>query len=337
LLLKFYICKKCPLKKILVIRLSSIGDIVLTSPVVRCVKAQMPGAEIHFAVKRQYLPVVSSNPHIDKVHTFNNDLKAFVRELKKERFDYIIDLHQNFRSWYIRGSLKVPSRGFRKLNFRKWLLTRLRINLLPDTHIVDRYFRACSTLGIRNDGQGLDYFIPQEDEYALEKLPRGFEKGYVAFAIGARHATKCLPVHKIAAICQLSGRQVVLLGGKEDAETAEEVIIQAGPYIYSLCGRLSLNQSASIVRQADVVITHDTGLMHIAAAFRKRVISVWGNTVPEFGMSPYMPGNPENSVIIQVQGLSCRPCSKLGYDRCPKKHFRCMEEIDTDEVAGQVL
>jgi ADP-heptose:LPS heptosyltransferase len=329
---KSYFCKKSGLKKILVIRLSSIGDIVLTSPVLRCLKQQMPGVSIHFAVKRQFLPVVASNPHIDKIHVFDGDLKAFTRELKQEQFDYIVDLHQNFRSWFIRLNLRTRSSGFPKLNFAKWLLTRLKIDVMPDVHIVDRYFRAAMPLGIRNDGKGLDYFIPREEEIEVTTLPTGFAQGYVAFVIGAKHATKRLPEKKIVSICRESGHPFVLLGGKEDAERSEAIAREAGPMVVSFCGKLSLNQSASLIRQAGAVITHDTGLMHVAAAFRKKIISVWGNTVPEFGMTPFMPVDPGNSVIIEVKGLSCRPCSKLGYDRCPKKHFRCMEEIDVQGV-----
>lgn len=324
------------MKKILVIRLSSIGDIVLTSPVVRCLKQQVPVAEVHFAVKKQFLPVVSANPYIDKIHIFEGDLKSFARELRQERFDYIVDLHQNFRSWYIRSRLCLPSKGFRKLNFRKWLLTRFKVNLMPDIHVVDRYFTATEHLGIRNDGKGLDYFIPEEEEYDPGQLPHEFEKGFIAFVVGAKHTTKRLPEHKIVEICQQLQKPVVLLGGQEDIHRADEIIARVGENVHSLCGKLSLNQSASLVRQADAVITHDTGLMHIAAAFRKKIVSVWGNTVPEFGMSPYMPDNPENSVIVEVKGLHCRPCSKIGYEQCPKKHFRCMEEIDVREVIRTV-
>jgi ADP-heptose:LPS heptosyltransferase len=333
---KSYFCKKSGLKKILVIRLSSIGDIVLTSPVLRCLKQQLPGVSIHFAVKRQFLTVVASNPYIDKIHVFDGDLKAFTRELKQEQFDYIVDLHQNFRSWFIRLKLRTRSSGFPKLNFRKWLLTRLKINLMPDIHIVDRYFKAVIPLGIRNDDKGLDYFIPQDEEFDVRTLPAEFEKGYVAFVIGAKHATKRLPEKKIVAICRESGHPFVMLGGKDDAERSEAIAREAGPMVVSFCGRLSLNQSASLVRQAGAVITHDTGLMHVAAAYHKKIISVWGNTVPEFGMTPYMPENPGNSTIVEVKGLSCRPCSKLGYDRCPKKHFRCMEEVDAVKVAEAI-
>jgi ADP-heptose:LPS heptosyltransferase len=324
------------LKKVLVIRLSSIGDIVLTTPVIRCLKQQLPGAEVHFAVKKQFQAVVSANPYIDKVRVFDGDLKAFTDELKKEGFDFVADLHKNFRSSYIKRRLGAPSAGFPKLNLQKWLYTKLKINLMPDVHIVDRYFKAVHPFGIKNDGKGLDYFIPAEDEVDIHTLPPGFEKGYIAFAIGAMHATKRLPEHKIIEICKGLGKPVVLLGGKDDADRGDSIAAQAGDRVANYCGKLSINQSASLVRQADAVITHDTGLMHIAAAFQKKIVSVWGNTVPGFGMSPYMPENRERSTIVEVKGLSCRPCSKLGYDRCPRGHFRCMEEIEAGEVIRTV-
>jgi ADP-heptose:LPS heptosyltransferase len=322
--------------KILVIRLSSIGDIVLTTPVVRCLKQQIPDAEIHFAVKRQFLPVVASNPHIDQVHVFEGKLRCFIRQLKREEFDYVVDLHRNLRSGLIRVALMKPSGSFPKLNVRKWLLTGWKINYMPPVHIVDRYFKATKKLGVRDDGKGLDYFIPKGEEFDMASLPSAFRAGYIALVIGAKHATKRLPTHKLIALCNQLKSPVILIGGKEDEDIAGEVVRQTGPSVLSYCGKLSLHGSASLVRQAQVVITHDTGLMHIAAAFRKRIISIWGNTVPEFGMSPYLPENPGNSIIVEVKGLSCRPCSKIGYDECPKKHFRCMEEQDPREIIRTV-
>jgi ADP-heptose:LPS heptosyltransferase len=325
-------------KKILVIRLSSIGDIVLTTPVVRCLKKQLPGAVIHFAVKKQFLPVISGNPYIDKVHVFDGDLNALIKELRREKFSYIVDLHQNLRSWQIRLRLIIPSSGFPKLNIRKWLLTRYKLNKMPDVHIVDRYFKAVERLGVRNDGKGLDYFIPQEEEVDVNTLPNGFEKGFIAIVIGARHATKRLPSHKIITICKKLNRHVALLGGPEDAERANEIVMKTWPFVFSYCGKLTINQSASMVRQAEAVITNDTGLMHIAAAFKKRIISVWGNTVPEFGMTPYLPaGKKRNSVIFEVKGLPCRPCSKLGFDECPQKHFQCMEDLKPGEIVRKTV
>jgi len=122
------------------------------------------------------------------------------------------------------------------------------------------------------------------------------------------------------------------LGGKEDFEKGERISNSIGENVFNACGKFNINQSASLVKQAKKVITNDTGLMHIAAAFRKDIISLWGNTIPEFGMFPYMPGDENKSHILEVKDLSCRPCSKLGYKSCPKKHFDCMQKIDVDEI-----
>jgi len=270
---KSYFCKKSALKKILIIRFSSIGDIVLTTPVIRCIKNQCPGAEVHFAVKKAFFPVIQANPYIDKFHLLEDDLKSLREKLRNEEFDFIVDLHQSLRSRYIRKTLWVPSAGFPKLNLQKWLLAKFKINLMPDIHIVDRYFKAAAPLGVVNDGKGLDYFIPGKDEVDLASLPDGFRNGYTAFVIGAKHATKRLPEHKIISICKKLNGPVILLGGTEDEGRAEKIASACGPLVLSMCGSLNLNQSASLVRQAMAVISHDTGLMHIAAAFRKRIVS----------------------------------------------------------------
>jgi ADP-heptose:LPS heptosyltransferase len=128
---------------------------------------------------------------------------------------------------------------------------------------------------------------------------------------------------------------VLLLGGPEDKAKGEAIALEAGTLVHNACGQLNINQSASLVEQARAVITHDTGLMHIAAAFRKRIVSIWGNTVPALGMYPYYPvGYDHLSSIQEVTGLRCRPCSKLGYPSCPRKHFRCMNEISEETIAG---
>jgi ADP-heptose:LPS heptosyltransferase len=279
---------------------------------------------------------VQGNPYIDKIHILENDLKGLIRILKDEKFDYIVDLHQSLRSRVIRFSLVTPSGGFPKINARKYLLTRFKIDIMPDVHVVDRYFKAASALGIIDDGKGLDYFIPSADEFDITSLPVAYQKGYAAFVIGAKHTTKRLPDHKVISLCRKLDMPVILLGGPEDAVMAEKIARECGPSVISMCGHLNLNQSASVVKQAKVVISHDTGLMHIAAAFRKKIVSIWGNTVPKFGMYPYMPGDEDKSAIIEVTGLKCRPCSKLGYDRCPKGHFHCMEWIDEEAVRSAV-
>ncbi len=314
--------------KFLVIRFSSIGDIVLTSPVVRRLKQQVAGAEIHFVTKRKHANLVRSNPYIDKVHLLKETLGELIRELEAENFDYIIDLHQNFRSNRLKRSLKAPSFAFEKLTFEKWLMVHLKINRLPQRHIVDRYLDAVSVFDIKDDGRGLDFFIPDNEAFNPNELPAMFQKGYVAFVIAGTYSTKKLPAEKVSRICQRIPFPVVLLGGKNEYEAGEQVLSESKGNVLNYAGKISLNQSASLVRNARLVLSNDTGLMHIAAAFGKKILSFWGNTIPAFGMYPYQP-DPA-SVQLEVEHLKCRPCSKLGYQKCPKKHFKCMQDIDID-------
>lgn len=321
--------------KFLIIRLSSIGDIVLTTPVVRCLKQQVEGAEIHYLIKKQYSSIAESNPYIDKVHLFDDNLNVLTEQLKKENFDFIVDLHKNIRSNLIRKRLKLVCFSFPKLNYEKWLLVHFGINRLPSIHITERYFEAVKLFGVINDNKGLDYFIIPADEAVINHIPGSFRNGYICFAIGAQHFTKKLPPEKIISVCRKIDLPVVILGDKNDSETGEEIQKQVGNAVFNACGKFSLNQSAALVKHAKVIITHDTGLMHIAAAFKKKIISVWGNTVPQFGMYPYLPD--EQSEIIEVTGLKCRPCTKIGFSACPKKHFRCMNDIDEDKIVSNAL
>ena len=320
--------------KILIIRFSSIGDIVLTTPVIRCLKQQLKNPEIHYLTKKSYLPILQANPYIDKIHLLDNGLNHLISSLKKEDFDYVIDLHKNLRSFKIKMRLRKPSCSFDKLNLKKWLLVNFKIDLLPKIHIVERYLETVKRFGVRNDFQGLDYFIPDGESVNLDLLPEPFNHGYTAFIIGGQHATKKMPPEKIISICRKIDNPVILLGGKEDVEAGEKVSSYAGrKKVLNACGKYTINESASLVKQAKNIISHDTGLMHIAAAFKKDIISIWGNTVPDFGMFPYLPGN--NSFIAEVKDLPCRPCSKIGYGQCPKKHFFCMNLIDELEIADK--
>jgi ADP-heptose:LPS heptosyltransferase len=319
--------------KVLIIRFSSIGDIVLTTAVIRCLKKQIPGIEIHYLIKKQYHEILGSNPYISKFWLFNDNFQELIPKLRAEKFDHIIDLHKNLRSFYVRFKLKRLSSSFPKLNFQKWLIVNFKINILPGIHLVDRYFKAVKRLGISNDGQGLDYFIPLTEEVDLTSLPPAFRNGFIAFVIGGKHTTKILPDEKAVYLCKNLGYPVILLGGKEDRERGEIILRQAGDKVFNACGLYSVNQSASVVRRADKIITNDTGLMHIAAAFKKPVLSIWGNTIPAFGMFPYMPlESREKSIIFEVKDLSCRPCSKIGFSECPKKHFKCMLDQDLDAI-----
>jgi len=323
--------------KILVIRFSSIGDIVLTSPVIRCLKEQVKDAEIHFLTKQSFSPIISENPHVDKVFGIQKKLAEVLPLLKKEGYDYIVDLHHNIRTKQVIWALNVPSKSFPKLNFKKWLLVQLKINTMPVLHIVDRYFKATQFFNINNDLKGLDFFIPAKDEVKTSELPSNFSKGFIAIVIGAQHFTKRMPNYKIIALCKSLPLPAVLIGGKEDLLNGKTIESELGNSVYNACGKYNLFQSASIIKQSKLVISHDTGMMHIAAAFNKKIISIWGNTVPEFGMYPYMPQHSKNNFVAEVKNLSCRPCSKIGKTSCPKGHFKCMNDIDLDEIGKAIL
>lgn len=313
--------------KVLVIRFSSIGDIVLTSPVVRCLKKQL-NAEVHYFTKSNFKDVLINNQYIDKIHLLSEDFNADVQKLKAEKFDYIIDLHHNLRTLRFKNALKIRSYSFNKLNFEKWLLVNFKWNRMPNLHIVDRYLACVEKLGVKNDGAGLDYFLSEEDHVSIESLPNFLHKGYVGLVIGAQHSTKRLPLEKLKELCKKLPGAIVIMGGKEDVEVANELVKIDENRIFSACGKFKLNQSASLVKQASCIITHDTGLMHIAAAFKKKTFSIWGNTVPEFGMYPYQ----TEHVNFEVNGLSCRPCSKIGHQECPKKHFNCMNQQNINAI-----
>lgn len=315
--------------KILIVRFSSIGDIVLTTPVIRCLKQQLEGeVEIHYVTKKAYASLLESNPYISKVHTIEKSTNEVIKDLQNEAFDYVVDLHKNLRSSRVKKKLKGFSFTFEKLNWEKWLLVNFKVNRMPNIHIVDRYLNSVKALGIENDGQGLDYFLPEGVESGVS-IPNTHQNGFIALVLGANHATKRIPKEKLLEIIKGSDSQFVLIGGKEDQELGEEVEKEIGEQVYNAAGKTNLNQSAYLLKVADKVITPDTGMMHIAAAFQKPIISIWGNTVPEFGMYPYLKQeNEKYSSIIENKDLSCRPCSKIGYDKCPKGHFKCMLDLE---------
>ncbi len=313
--------------KFLVIRFSSIGDIVLTTPVVRAIKTQLPNVEVHFCTKLAYKDLVINNPYIDKCHFLENSIFDLIAKLRAERFEFVIDLHNNLRTTLIKYALGVDAIGFSKLNVEKYLYTRFKINVLPRVHIVDRYMKTVKPFGVKNDGKGLDFFIPYKDQVESDWLPPTHQNGFVAYAIGGQHATKKLPLERMIELCQKINYPIVLLGGKEDAPQAQQIEGALGnALIYNACGKYNFNQSASLVEQSELVFSHDTGLMHVAAAFGKKIYSIWGSTTKDFGMYPY--NTPY--VILENNELDCRPCSKIGHDKCPQGHFNCMKALSFD-------
>lgn len=333
--------------KLLIIRFSSIGDIVLTTPVIRCIFRQIKDVEIHYLTKKKFATLLKPNPYITKVHEYDNDLIWVIKQLRSEEFDYIIDLHNNLRTALVKTMLLKPSRSFHKLNFRKWLMVRLKWNVLPRKHIVNRYLETVEFLNVHNDHEGLNFFIPPEIKFPLLKEVRTTERTtdanntvnarhkYISIVIGGNHNTKILPPDKVAEICQKLSLPIVLLGGKEDEARGNVISNSAGSHVQNLCGKCTLMESALLVKNATVVISNDTGLMHIAAAFNKPVVSLWGNTIPEFGMFPYLTKSTPHH-IAEVKNLKCRPCSKIGYSECPLGHFKCMNFQDTNAISSFV-
>ena len=318
--------------RFLIIRFSSIGDIVLTTPVVRCLKEQVEGAEIHYLTKSRFAGLLENNPYIDKLWLYDHNMNELISKIRKSHIDYIIDLHHNLRTQRIKNRLRILAFSFNKLNYAKWLMVNFKINHLPEMHIVDRYLQTVSAFKVKNDGKGLDYFPGKASSeipgISREQLPVEF----IALVIGAQHFTKKAPPEKLAELINNLKRPVVILGGPEDTKQAEEIAaLSQKNDIVNLAGKISLDNSAYLVSLAKVVITHDTGLMHIAAAYGKKILSIWGNTIPEFGMYPYQ-AHPE-SRIFEVKDLPCRPCSKIGFQQCPKKHFRCMMHQDMVAMA----
>jgi len=296
----------------------------------RCLKTQLPKVTIHYFTKKKFEPLLASNPYIDQIHLLDKNLSELISVFKQEKFDYIIDLHNNQRTFLIKRRLGIKSYSFNKLNIEKAMMVCFKKNRLPDIHIVDRYLETVAHLGVENDGKGLDYFIPEST--AIDKFNIPFQK-YIAFAIGGQYFTKRMPNDKILEAIKQSKYPVVLLGGKEDGENGKHI----GGYfnetkVLNLCGQTSLHESALLLKEAHWVITHDTGMMHIAAALGKPIVAVWGNTIPEFGMAPYPKNNRQEITNIEVKDLGCRPCSKLGHKQCPKKHFNCMMEIDVAQI-----
>ena len=312
--------------KILVVRFSSIGDIVLTSPVLRILKSQK-NIEVHFLTKTEYALIVENNPYIDKTHVIKNSVAEVKDQLFKEKFDYIIDLHNNLRSQLLR-SLKVPIKRYSKSNFKKFLYIFFGINLLNNKHVVDRYVDVLSFLNLKNDDKGLDYFISEGSlvDYDVKQK-------YITWCIGASKIQKQLSTSQIVTIANKLDFPIILLGGKDEKEQGDKIIqICDKARILNLCGEVSINQSAYLIKHSQYLFTNDTGLMHIAAAFQKKIISFWGCTKPDLGFYPYIEAS--KSLMI-VSKNSKKQCSKHG-GSCKFSDDGCIKMIDAKKTLKRI-
>jgi len=314
--------------KILVIRFSSMGDIIYTTPVVRCLK-QLPGVEVHFLTKPAFKYIYDNNPYLDKLLLLKENLSDTIEEIKGEHYDYLIDLHSNLRTAIIKLRTGIKSSTYNKQRISKWLSLKFKLKLVEPVHLVDRYLKTVKFLGVVNDNLPIDYYLKKN--HRLSKLLPASHQQFIAFVIGATHFTKRMPNEKVISICKKLNLPVVLLGGNDVKANGDEIVEAIGPYVYNACGITTLDESVFLVQKAEKVIGFDTGLTHIAEAFNKPIVSIWGSTMPELlGVQPYM---VKQSLVAGID-LPCRPCSKFGQAACPLGHFKCMKDIDEDSIVN---
>jgi heptosyltransferase-2 len=332
--------------KILIIRFSSIGDIILTTTLVRVLKAQYPDACIHFLVKTEYQSLLQHNPYIDQLFTLDKKegfagLKKLCRQIKAENYDLLVDLHNSLRSRYLRMFAGIRNkRVYSKYLFKRTMLVRAGINLYKSSRPVYlRYIDALNGYSLEDDGKGTDILFSAEDKAYVDELLK--QAGYnensklAVLCPGARHFTKQWPAERYTTVAQhLSVKdqvKMLLLGGPDENNVCEQITSTLSPPALNLAGKLSLLQSAALLSKASLAVTNDSGLLHLAQSQKVPVVAIYGSTTEELGFFPL----PQKSRVVQVP-LSCRPCSHIGRSKCPKGHFKCMNDITEQMVIGDV-
>jgi heptosyltransferase-2 len=336
----------------LIIRLSSIGDIILASPLIRLLTKRFPQGQIDFLVKREYADLVRFHPHLRNVIELDArrgfaELRALKRRLREERYDTVIDIQGNLRSSFLRTGLSAAVLRVDKRRLARFLLVNFKWNVYKTSPPVPvRYLETVRSARIVDDGDGLELFIPEETRTRVQKhlsdAGVDSQRGVVGICPGAKHATKRWFPERFAqlAIALLSEdvHKILILGGEDDrslcASIEQEVVRSNGrrDCVVNLAGAFSLLETASAMDACDTVVANDSGLLHLAAARKRDVVAIFGPTVQEFGFYPY---GTENRVI-ERRNLYCRPCSHIGGKTCPEGHFRCMKEISVDEVLSAV-
>jgi ADP-heptose:LPS heptosyltransferase len=314
------------LTRVLVIRFSSIGDIVLTTSFLRCLKTQWEGQiEIHYLVKKKFSACLSGNPRIDCLHTFNHSVAECYQNLQSIEFDYIFDLQSNLRSALVKRRLKTLAFSLKKRNLAKYLWVKWGIkgNI---GHVVERYVETAKAFNIQEDHEGLEFYLSQDDFFEIQ------EGQFIAVVLGATHLGKRADAsHWINWLKDVS-IPMVLLGGAQEVELSAE--IESSVDCLNLCGKLTLGQSASVLKQAKMVVVGDTGLMHIAAALKKDIISLWGCTRPSLGMQPWLAG--ENSIMVEPLNRKSQPCSKLGNHCRYGWKNKCMHQLSAIQITDAI-
>lgn len=320
------------MKKALIIRFNAIGDIVLTTPVIDALSDA--GYEVHYLLKSAYAPIIENHPKVARLWLYGKNQNNLIPALKREEFDYVIDLHNNLRSVLFRIKLGVPARVLKKNRLADLLMVHFNFARKQRPHIVHRFLDVVVPLsGIVQNPEPAFYF-PKDGRSSGVKLP---SENYICIAVGTAHPTKDIPLEKLLPVIQYSEAHVILLGGSGDRDRAEALMDAAGRHeISNLTGTLSIDQSAYVLSRSRLLICGDTGLMHIAAALGIPTVSLFGSTHPILGYTPYYSDDAIPRALIQNSSLSCRPCTRQGRSHCPKGHFKCMMDISVDEIAQKV-
>jgi lipopolysaccharide heptosyltransferase II len=334
-------------KKILIIRFSSIGDIVLATALLRVVRVRFPNSQIDFLTKQEYAALVRSNANINNTYEFDSSggfagLRKLKKKLRTEQYDLVVDIHNSLRSRYIRSGIAHEIVTINKHLLARVLLVKFKWNVYRNiVSVAERYIDTLTTYGVQNDGKGLELFIPDEVRFncvrSIAKLQVNEYERVIGLCPAAKHETKRWLQERFVelgiAIAQRWQAKILLFGGPEDIElcrTISEAINTATGKnsAQNLCGTCSLLESAGMMEHCDLIVSNDTGLMHIAAAMKRNLVVIFGSTVKELGFFPV----GTESVVLERNDLSCRPCSHIGRKSCPQKHFRCMKDISVEDV-----
>jgi len=324
--------------KILIIRLSSIGDIVLSSALIRVLRKKFTNAKIDFIVKKEFSELLKFNPYLTNVIEFDaskgfKELLRLKKQILKERYDLIIDIHNNLRSIFLRTFSGAKVVKINKRIFKRFLLVKFKINLYKNAiPVAERYIEPVLQFSIKNDNQGVELFVP-DDVIESAKIKIAFSNSnlYIAFSPSAKHETKRWLAERFAELgdklAEKFNAKIILLGGIEDIERCAKVEKMMKHTPINLCGKTSLLESSAILSLCKLLVTNDSGLMHIGSAMKTKIVAIFGSTVKEFGFFPY----GTESIVIE-KPVKCRPCSHIGRDKCPKGHFKCMRDIEVEEV-----
>lgn len=328
--------------KVLVVSFASRADLLFATPLFRALKTLQGDTEVHVCTQRGVDCVLEASPFVDVRHTFETSPWELQTLLKAVQFDAVVDLGVHWRHRFFLRSIGPPVYRAQQLALQRWLMVNLKVNKLPNKHVAARFLDAAAPLGVQADDLGLDCFIPERDDVPREWLPEGFQDEWIALCIQAPHNTRRLTVTRLIELCDKINKPIILLGDSNDAEAGmvvENFFRKTDPEletglrelnkkttVYNACGKFSFNQMASVVRKAKYVFTYDNDLLPVAAAFNKETFTLWGNTVTLFGRYPYQ----ARFIVLENNKLSCRPCSSRGYAKCPKGHFKCMNDIVFD-------